>query len=189
VSTISRDALRNLDRAIERDLHAVQSPPPVAYVCGIDTGPSTGITRLELDWATGKLSARAFQCNAGAAEWLLRAILDDTEDRCGPGQIRGAIEAFAPGRGPGAAMGTGKITRDLVTDLSGVCADYGVPLTARYAQLAKGWATDDRLRKAGLYALTAKGPDSRDSARHALMEAVQNCGWPDPLSKRGVTPG
>jgi hypothetical protein len=187
VSTVSRDAGRVLDRAIERDPHAIQSPPRVMFVVAADTGPSTGITRLELDWATMKLGARAFQCNAGAAEWLLRAILDDLEDRCGPGQIRGAIEAFAPGNGAGARMGTGKITRDLVTDLSGVCTDYGVPLTARYAQLAKGWATDARLRKAGLYALTAKGPDSRDSARHALMEAVQDCGWPDPLSRKAAS--
>jgi hypothetical protein len=188
VSTLHFDVASSARRA-KIPVFAVpdESPPRVSFVIGIDTGPSTGITRLELDWATGKLGARAFQCNAGAAEWLLRAILDDTEDRCGPGQVRGAIEAFASGNGPGARMGTGKITRDLVTDLSGVCADYGVPLTARYAQLAKGWATDDRLRKAGLYALTAKAPDARDSSRHALLCTVQDCGWPDPLSRKATS--
>jgi hypothetical protein len=188
VSAVSKDADRELDRQIERDLRAVQSPPRVMFVIGLDPGAgATGITLLELDWATGKLGARSFACNAGAAEWLLRAILDDTEDRCGPGQIRGGIEAFAPGNGAGARMKTGQVTRDLVTDLAGVCADYAVPLTARYASVAKTWATDARLRKAGLYELTGKSPDMRDSSRHALLEACQNCGWPDPLSKKAAS--
>jgi hypothetical protein len=190
VSTVSKDAGRELDRAIERDLRAVQSPPRIAYVLGIDPGAgATGITLLELNWATLKLGARSFACNAGAAEWLLRAILDDTGDRCGPGQVRGGIEAFAPGNGAGARMKTGQVTRDLVTDLAGVCAEYGVPLTARFASLAKTWATDARLRKAGLYDLTGKSPDMRDSSRHALLEACQNCGWPDPISHKKAASG
>jgi hypothetical protein len=187
VSTISKNAGRELDRGIERDLRAVPVQPRIMFVLGIDPGAgATGITLLELDWTAGKLGARSFACSAGAAEWLLRAILDDTEDRCGPGQVRGGIEAFAPGNGPGARIKTGLITRDLVTDLAGVAAEYGVPLTARYASVAKTWATDARLRKAGLYQLTGKSPDMRDSARHSLLEACQNCGWPDPLSKKAA---
>jgi hypothetical protein len=187
VSTVSKDAGRELDRAIERDLHAVPEPVRIAFVLGIDPGAgATGITLLELAWETGKLGARSFACNAGAAEWLLRAILDDTEDRCGPGEIRGGIEAFAPGNGAGARMKTGQVTRDLVEDLAGVCSEYGVPLTARFASVAKTWGTDARLRKAGLYDLTGKSPDMRDSSRHALMESVQNCGWPDPISRKAA---
>jgi hypothetical protein len=167
------------------NLAAVPAPFQVAYVLGIDPGASaTGITLLELEWATGQLGARIFACSASAAEWLLRAILDDTEERCGPGQIRGGIEGIAPGNSPGLRVKTGKITRDLVTDLAGVCADYGVPLTARYASVAKTWATDTRLKAAGLYQLTGKSPDMRDASRHALLCAVQDCGWPDPISHR-----
>jgi hypothetical protein len=186
---ISKDAGRELDRAIERDLHAVPEPVRTAYVLGIDTGPTSAITLLELEWATGKLGARVFACSAGAAEWLLRALLDDIEDRCGPGEIRGGIEGIAPGNGPGMRVKTGKTTRDLVEDLAGVCAGYGVPLTARYASVAKTWATDTRLRAAGLYQLTGKSPDMRDSARHGLLEACQNCGWPDPISHRRAASG
>ena len=182
---ISKDAGRELDRAIERHLAAVPAPPQIAYVLGIDPGAgATGICLLELEWATGQLGARVFACSASAAEWLLRAILDDTEERCGPGQIRGGIEGIAPGNGPGMRVKTGKVTRDLVTDLAGVCAEYGVPLTTRYASVAKTWATDTRLKAAGLYQLTGKSPDMRDSARHGLLEACQNCGWPDPISRR-----
>jgi hypothetical protein len=187
MSTVSKDAGREPARQIERDLCAVPAPPCVMFVIGLDPGAgATGITLLELDWDTGKLGARSFACNAGAAEWLLRAILDDTRDRSGPGQIRGGIEAFAPGNGAGARMRTGQVTRDLVEDLAGVCSEYGVPLTARFASVAKTWATDARLKAAGLYQLTGKSPDMRDSSRHGLLEACQNAGWPDPLSKKAA---
>jgi hypothetical protein len=188
VSTASRDASRQPTRQAGRDLHAVPSAPRVSCVLGIDPGAgATGITLLELDWTAGKLGARVFACSAGAAEWLLRAVLTEIGDRCRQGRVRGGIEAFAAGNGPGARMKTGKVTRDLVGELAGIAAEYTVPLTARYAALAKTWATDTRLRKAGLYELTGKSPDMRDSARHALLEACQNCGWPDPLSKKAAS--
>ena len=150
-------------------------PPAAALVLGIDPGPSTGIVLLSRGY-----SAQAFQCNADAAPWLVRAVLGAQKGF----PVRGGIEAFAPGHGAGATMKTGKITRDLVVELAGIAADCGVPLQARFASVVKAWATDKRLREAGLYELTSKAPDARDAARHALFCAVHDCGYPDPLSRR-----
>jgi hypothetical protein len=154
-------------------------PVPVAFTLGADTGPSTGFGLISLRriWLP-----RAFQCNAAAAPWLLRQILEDLEPFA-PGTVRCGIEAFAPGHGAGGKKYGTRVSRQ-VQELAEICGEYGVPVTARFAQKVKNWATDKRLREAGLYDITAGGTHSRDGMRHSLMEAVEKCGYPDPLSKR-----
>ena len=171
-------------------LHEVPAMVLADFSIGIDPGPGTGIGLLRrgawpLEPGEG---ARAFQANAAAAPWLLRAILADLTAYATTQRpvIRAGIEGFAPGHGPGAAKHGAKVSRQ-VEELAEICAEFGVPLTARYAALAKGWGTDKRLKAAGLYDITAGGTHSRDACRHALMTAVQDGGWPDPLSGQRAT--
>jgi hypothetical protein len=166
-------------------IRAVPAVPRFDFVIGMDPGPGTGIGLLRREpWPlTAGSSARAFQANLASAPWLLRAILNEIEGSCRAGRVRGGIEGFAPGHGAGAAKHGSTVSRQ-VEELAEICAEFGVPLQARHAALAKNWATDTRLKKAGLYDITAGGTHSRDSMRHALMTAVQDCGWLDPLSKR-----
>lgn len=63
--------------------------------------------------------------------------------------------------------------------------DHPVRVKLRSAAEVKAWATDKRLKAAGLFDLTAKTishHDARDAARHALMALVFDLGCPDPLS-------
>jgi hypothetical protein len=168
-------------------IRAVPALSRFDFVLGMDPGPGTGISLLRREpWPlTAGESARAFQANAAAAPWLLRAILEEIEDSCRAGRVRGGIEGFAPGHGAGAARHGPKVSRQ-VEELAGICAEFGVPLTARYAAMTKNWATDKRLKAAGLYDITSGGTHSRDSMRHSLITACQDCGWPDPLSTRAA---
>jgi hypothetical protein len=150
---------------------------PIAFVLGIDPGPSTGIGLLRRD---GR--ARAFQCDAGAAAWLLTAVCADAVLA---GRGAAGIEGFAPGNGPGAVMRAGRLTRDQVRQLEAVAAGWGIPVTARYMAHVRPWASDERLRRAGLYELTAGGAHCRAAMRHALFCAVHDCGWPDPVGREG----
>jgi len=156
-----------------------------AFAAGIDPGPSNGLALLDL---TGSGEVRAFQCDAATAPWLLQAILADLESLGYAGQVRGGIEGFAPGRGAGAARHGAAVSRQ-VQELAGICAEFGVPLTARYASQVKLWATDKRLRAAGLYELVPGSTHARDALRHALFTACNECGWPDPLSRKAAAPG
>jgi hypothetical protein len=155
----------------------------IAFALGIDPGPSSGLALLDL---TGGMAPRAFQCNAAAAPWLLQQILADLESLGYAGQARGGIEGFAPGRGAGAAQHGARVSGQ-VQELAAICAEFGVPLTARYASQVKLWATGKRLRAAGLYELVPGSTHARDSLRHALFTAVNECGWPDPLSRKART--
>lgn len=156
-------------------MSAVVPFPRRVVALGIDPGPSTGIALIRLGEPA---AAQVFQCNAAAAPWLLARLLEEQKRF----QVTGGIEAFAPGRGAGAARHGSRVSRQ-VEELAGICAESGVPLQARFASVVKAWATDKRLREAGLYELTAGGTHCRDAARHALFCAVYDGGLPDPLSK------
>jgi len=168
-------------------LREVRRPEPVAFALGIDPGPIPGIVLLHLAGG-GKLgkTAEIFQCNAATAPWLLRQLLG--KDGIAGGRARCGMEAFAPGRGPGARMQTGKVTRDQVEELAGICAEHDVPVSARNAGMVKPWAEGNdwkRLRACGLYDLTAGSTHARSAAAQALYCAVWDCGYPDPVSRQG----
>ena len=55
----------------------------------------------------------------------------------------------------------------------------------RPAATVKPWATDERLKKAGLLAVCHGMPHAADAMRHLLYRAVRDAGVPDPLSRRG----
>lgn len=150
------------------------------FVCGVDPGETSGVVALSyLDGVL--LTAQAFQCNAASTEWLVLALLDNTEGWAEDVVL--AVERFVVG--PRAARSrtakAGATTRDLVGRLT--APDAGWRTVARSASEVKPWSSDERLEAATLLAPTKEMRHARDAARHALFAAVADGGIPDPLSR------
>lgn len=147
-------------------------------VIGCDPGPCTGLAVLRYP---GKPSV--FQCDADSARdlfWYLKTEGLGTDGWRADVVLAG--EEFRAGRGPGARMSTGKVTRDLITELDALGKWHW-----RAAGQVKPWSTDRRLEAAGLLKLTEGNTHSRDACRHALYAAVWDGGMPDPLSRKART--
>lgn len=77
-----------------------------------------------------------------------------------------------------------------LSDMTAMIRQAGIPVTARAAADVKKWATDDRLKAAGLLDATSGMPKhARDGARHALFCACKDLGFRDPLSRGRARPG
>lgn len=139
--------------------------------CDPGLGQTTGVFLL------AETGALAFQCNAAAAYFLVSSLVAANE---GPAQVVAAGERFVPGRGAGARGPGAAATRALIADLDDL-ADWHW----RSAAEVKPWATDARLKAAGLLTLCTGMPHAADAARHMLYCATKDCGMPDPLSKDG----
>lgn len=141
-------------------------------VIGVDPGPTTGIAVLDI----GDYSHALIQTTPDDAAHIIRSY-------SGGSLLRIALERFVVRRrsGRSSAAEAGRITRDLVGALSVLEAELGVPVTQRSAAEVKPWASDARLRAAGLW--PSGMPHARDAGRHALFTAVADCGAPDPLSR------
>lgn len=160
---------------------------PPSCVLGVDPGPVTGVCWLGLaPW-----QPLAFQCSAPGA-YLLAAFLLEASD--GPARVILAGERFIAGRGPGARGADAAVTRQVITDLDSLSPHWHW----RSAAEVKPWATDARLRAAGLLQECRGMPHAADACRHALFAAVRDGGVPDPLSQaarratlaaRPLTPG
>ena len=149
----------------------------IAY--GIDPGGTTGLAVAS--WADDALTrAHVAQCDAGLAPDLLHTLLAMPREGQRP---LGGIEAFISGRHSGRREGTQ--TRLLIAELVKIAAGYGVELRERSAGTVKPWATDVRLKAAGLADLTPGSAHARDAQRHLLFTACHDGGLPDPLSRRG----
>lgn len=150
-------------------------------VIGADPGETTGLAVLHLTAAAGStrlcIAHRSvISCDADSAYGLAMHLIEENE---GPSSVILAGEKFVPGRGPGARGDGAAAARRVTGDLS----DLG-PWRWRSASEVKGWATDQRLAAAGLLKMSAKMPDGRDGARHALFAACHDAGLDDPLSRR-----
>ena len=145
-------------------------------ILGIDPGLTTGIA-LRTPSGTWEL----VQTTRGAVLPIVRAMLHTYDYRA-----LIAVEAFVVG--PRAARSStpeaGRIARDLIGALQALEAPGAVRVVVRTAGAVKPWATDRRLSAAGVPAVRGM-PHARDAARHALFALVKDCGFPDPLSKRG----
>lgn len=143
-------------------------------VLGVDPGPTTGLGLLQLPLGAGHEYG---QLSAGAVLPVVLALLDPC-----PGPALIAVEAFVVGRraGRSASPDAGRVTRELVAALRAL-AGPGLAVVVRPAAEVKPWATDERLRAAGLHPTGM--PHARDGCRHALYAAVHDCGVPDPLSR------
>lgn len=148
---------------------------------GIDPGPVPGM--FLAIWEPGKREAvmtRAFQCDAAGAGGLLSMILAVYGEMITCGQV----EEFRTLHGAGTRGAHASVTRQQVITLSALAAERGVIIHVRHSSAVFPWATDKRLKAAGLYEATTALKDARAASRHALFVAVHDGGLPDPLSSR-----
>lgn len=146
---------------------------------GADPGPTTGLAVGYWDGESW-LHPAAYQCDAGSAPALLAWLAEENELLATWAQV----EEFRPGTGAGARGLNASVTRTLVGELQAVL-EPAVPAMIRPAATVKPWATDERLKKAGLLAVCHGMPHAADAMRHLLYRAVRDAGVPDPLSRRG----
>jgi hypothetical protein len=154
-----------------------------ALVVGVDPGPIPGVVVLcVIDGALSPQPA-VFQCDARSAAWLVEQMF--AEDPPHEQQIL-AVERFVvgPRASRSSTPGAGQRTRNMLGELLALGAQLGIRVAQRSASEVKPWATDARLRTAGLLEATKGMPHARDAARHALFAAVRDCGMADPLSTR-----
>jgi hypothetical protein len=150
------------------------------YIIGIDPGPATGIAVAFWDDESW-LSPGAYQCDASSAP----ALLDWLAARKRPMMlVRAAIEEFRPGTGAGARGPHASVTRSKVDELSDVLENRNIRVRCRAATMVKPWATDERLKRAGLMEICRGQGHAADAMRHLLFCAVHDCGVPDPLIRR-----
>jgi hypothetical protein len=165
--------------AAQQDLlrRLTQGPQPaVTCVLGVDPGPVTGIA-----WLCSGPGQRplVFQCNAAGAYPLASWLLEASE---GPARIICAGERFITGRGAGARGANATATRQVISDLDRLARWHW-----RSAAEVKPWATDARLKAAGLLEQCHGMPHAADACRHALFAMIHDCGMPDPLSRKAGT--
>lgn len=157
-------------------------------VFGIDPGPTTGLCVLRWDWSRDgrpiNFDAHVAQCNHAFAPAFVRYA---AHDHGAYTYLHYAIERFVIGRGSMRARRAGAITVDLVGELKSMVLDFEPPehVHEQTAAQVKPWATDERLKAAGLLDITNGMRHARDAARHALFAAVKHCKLPDPLSLKG----
>jgi len=152
----------------------------IPMVLGVDPGGTTGLALVS--YVDGAFTLEA------VTETTKLHVIAYVLDRAAHRVHIVAAERFVIGRRAGrsssAAAGT------LARDVLGVVAAEGkrlggVRVKLRTAAEMKRWATDKRLKAAGLWegtAATINHHDGRDAARHALMALVWDLGCPDPLS-------
>lgn len=151
---------------------------------GLDPGGTTGICLAA--WQPGKpeaVSVLARQCPRAEAAEVLGQMLAGwgLEVTCAQ------IEDFRVSRRAARirrAHSTG--TAELVADLRDALRLPGIRVYVRPASDGKPWASDKRLKAAGLLDVTRGLPHARDAARHALYTAHFDGLLPDPLSKRAA---
>lgn len=152
----------------------------ITSVIGIDPGLSTGISFL--DYVDDNLAGAAhLQVDGKSAvavlDAMLRTYYSDPE-RTG---LRAAgVEAFVTGQSAGTKGQSAEVTRQLVFQLTEKLQLWGYSVQVRKAADVKLWATDKRLKIAGIL----RPPENRhsnDASRHALYAAVHDLHKPDPL--------
>ena len=151
---------------------------------GIDPGPGGGMVLGA--WKPGEREADdvlAWQGSAAEAPGQLDLILEEY----GLLVTCGQVEEFRAGTGPGARGKHATATRDAIPVLISLAAEHGIRLAVRHSSQVMPWASDKRLREAGLYAATTGKRHSRAAARHCLYAACHDGGLPDPLSSRWET--
>lgn len=152
---------------------------PAFTIIGVDPGETTGIALLQ----AGRIEV--VQCSPGAVLSIVGALSKNATEWTAGLVI--AVERFVVSTraGRSASPKAGATTRALITALTDAHdPQIGVRVLLRSASEVKPWATDARLKAAGLIDVCKGMPHARDGARHALFAAVHDCGIPDPLSKR-----
>jgi len=142
---------------------------------GVDPGPTPGIVALDLEERRVR-KVCVIQCSASALDLVLWALLCDAS---GPCVLQ--VERFVT---RGRANAAQSLTRDQVGEvLNQARRHMDATVVQRSASQVKPWATDERLKEAGLLEACKGMRHARDAARHALFAAVHDGALPDPLSK------
>lgn len=150
----------------------------VIRVLGIDPGGTTGV--CDLQFSEDGWWVAPFQVNSTGG--LHNELLAMLTTRPYPNAV--AIEQFVVSRraGRSSTASAGKQARDIIGAVQELCRQAKVPVVAHSASQVKNWASDDRLKAAGLYAPTRGLGHARDAARHALYAAHWYLRCPDPLT-------
>jgi len=152
-------------------------------VClGIDPGPIPGMCVLTYSDDGILVNARALQCSANWIDTLIEdELCRDPEEK-----ILLSVERYVPrrGRGKQLAAGANQQTQEMA---AGLVARYarrdGVTVVSYTPAQVMPWATEQKLRKVGLWDSTTGCAHARAAAKHALYCACKDGGMPNPLSK------
>ncbi len=153
----------------------------VISVIGVDPGPTTGIAVH--DWADGKLNVwTVLQVDGDSAQDVLEAILIQRQRRIGDyiAKRYAQIEPFVTGQSAGTRGPKADYTRQAAFKLAEQLQLWGYAVKLRKAADVKTWATDKRLKAAGIL----RPPENRhgnDASRHGLYTACHDAYLPDPL--------
>lgn len=154
----------------------------LAYVMGVDPGPIPGIVAAHYIDGLRAADPTVIQCNHQIAPFIVEELLGEAARV--PRLL--ALETFRVS-GRSARCSTpkaGELTRNLLGALIELARRLDIRVVERTASDVKPFATDDRLRKAGLYVPTEGMRHARDGARHHLFAAIRDGIIPDPLSRR-----
>jgi hypothetical protein len=157
----------------------------VISVIGIDPGPTTGVSFI--DYVGDKIAGTMqFQVNGTSAVTLLECVLARYYTNSDIIVMRAAqVEPFITGQSAGTRGEPAEVTRQLAFVLAETLQLYGYAIERRkkadiYKKDGTGWASDKRLKAAGLL----RPPEMRhanDASRHGLYRAVHDLHKPDPL--------
>lgn len=152
-------------------------------VTGVDPGGTTGIATVRYTPEQGYTLYYHIGCDfqpdeAVSAVYVARPSGAEGKYATLPWAL--AVERFVVGRraGRSSSAQAGALARDILGALE---AAYPGQIYRATASEAKTWASDRRLKAAGL-APTQGLPHTRDAARHALFTLHKRYGCPDPLS-------
>jgi hypothetical protein len=149
-------------------------------VIGCDPGPTTGLCLLEYagDVIVGRTSVQVDGDSAQyVLEAVLRAYLADPERVV---KRYAEVEAFVTGQGAGTKGGNADYTRQEVFKFTEQLQMWGYSVKIRKAADIKTWASDKRLKAAGIL----RSPENRhsnDGGRHAIFCATHDAFRSDPL--------
>lgn len=153
---------------------------------GMDPGPKPGLVKLTYSDSV-LIDVHVVQCTANCALDILQLWLTGVPTKA---EVYFGVERYVD-RKVGRSGAAGQRTKDMVgsaltlvqTELSRPGAPKGA-VNQNNAARVKAWATEGRLRAAGLWAPTEGMRHTRDAAKHALYVAVADGKCPDPYSRK-----
>lgn len=146
---------------------------------GVDPGRTCGIAML--DYSENKIAGQTLmQVSWESAQFVLESVL--AKYYAGPNIVTrvAQVEAFITGSSAGTKGGDAELTRQKAFEFAEQLQMWGYPVKIRKAADIKPWATDKRLKAAGI-SLPPEMRHAADAARHALYCAVHDGYRMDPL--------
>ena len=157
-------------------------------VVGVDPGPTPGVVGLLIeegqitDLQLAQTSAGIVGLTVGGIvmRWKGHPQITDARDAA----VLIGVERFVSGAraARSSSAGAGRITRDMDGVIERCGVELGAVVVQRSAVQVKAWATDERLKKAGIE-IPKSMRHTVDGARHSLYAAVHAGHLPDPMSK------